>query len=273
MILKLKAPTKIPVEAECISPDVFAGKSAAEIGDLKITYGNKEKRLADLFEISGREGEEEIVVEGDVSNVKRIGVGMKSGRITIKGDIGMHLGSEMDGGEIMVHGDAGDWVGAEMRGGSIRVKGNVGNLIGAAYRGSKSGMKGGIIVVEGNSGHEVGELMRRGTIVTLGEMGTFAGAHMKGGTILCFGRMRERAGAGMNRGTIVAFNPLELLPTFRFDSTYNPTFLRFCLKELRKYDLPIKDEHISGSYDRYSGDITELGKGEILVWRGKRGLS
>lgn len=45
--------------------------------------------------------------------------------------------------------------------------------------------------------------------------------------------------------------------------------MRFYLKELKKYDLPIKDEHIDGLYDRYSGDITELGKGEILVWKGK----
>jgi formylmethanofuran dehydrogenase subunit C len=132
-------------------------------------------------------------------------------------------------------------------------------------------MKGGVIVIGGSAGHEVGELMKRGVISIFGDVGSFAGAHMKGGTILCFGRMGERAGAGARRGTIVAFGPLELLPTFRFDSEYNPVFLRFCLRELKKHGLPIRDEHINGFYERHSGDLTELGKGEILIWKGSGG--
>jgi formylmethanofuran dehydrogenase subunit C len=269
LILKPKVDFRVPVEAECISPDIFAGKSAKEVGELRAYYGNKEKSLGSLFEI--QESEEEIVIEGDVSKVKRIGAEMESGKIVIKGNVGMHLGSGMKGGEIVVHGNAGDWAGAEMRGGLIRVRGHAGNLLGAAYRGSKSGMRGGLIVIEGNAGSETGELMRRGVIVVQGDLGSFAGALMKGGTILCFGKIGERAGAGMSRGTIVTFNPLELLPTFRFCSTYNPAFLRFYLRELGKLGLPVRDEHIDGLYDRFCGDMAETGKGEILVWRGSRG--
>ncbi len=267
MKLKLKEPTKIPVEAECISPDNLTGRSPAEAGSLRATYGNRERSLSELFEISD-EGGEEIIVEGDLRSVKRLGEGMRSGKLTVRGNVGMHLGSAMEGGEIVVHGDVGDWAGAEMKGGSIRIKGNAGNLLGAAYRGSTKGMRDGLIVVEGNAGHEIGSVMMKGTIVVLGDIGSFAGAGAKGGTIICFGKLGERAGAGMNRGTIVAINPPELLPTFKFDSTYNPTFLRFYLRELRKQDLPITDEHVNGLYDRYSGDITELGKGEILIWKG-----
>ncbi|MBU2617862.1 MAG: formylmethanofuran dehydrogenase subunit C, partial [Euryarchaeota archaeon] len=135
-------------------------------------------------------------------------------------------------------------------------------------RGSKVGMRQGMIIVEGDAGHEIGERMKRGIIAILGDVASFAGAHMKGGTILCFGKMGERTGAEMDRGTIIAFTPLQLLPTFRYNATYNPVFLRFCLRELRKYDLPIVDEHITGRYERYNGDLTELGKGEILVWKG-----
>jgi len=269
MILKPKIVTKVPIEAECISPDSFSGKSIGEVEKLEVSVGNKRKRLEEVFEVRrGSEGEGEIIIEGDIDNMKHIGARMSFGEVAIKGNVGMHLGREMKGGKIIVHGDAGDWAGAEMKGGMIRIKGNAGNLLGAAYRGSKFGMNKGVIVVEGSAGHEAGELMKRGTIAVIGNMASFAGAHMKGGSIVCFGKVGARAGGEMDRGTIVAFNGIELLPTFKYDSTYNPTFLRLFLRELRKYDLPIKQEHITGLYDRYSGDLAALGKGEIFIWRG-----
>lgn len=269
MILRPKFTTKIPIEAECITPDSFSGKSAQEIGNLRIFVGNKQKMLGEVFDIAGGPGsDDEIVVEGDVSNVKHIGAEMSFGKLTIRGDVGMHLGRGMKGGEIVVHGGVGDWAGAEMREGVMMIKGDVGNFLGAAYRGSKSGMRGGTIVVSGDAGHEIGEFMRRGVIAVAGNISSFAGAHMKGGTILCFGKMGERAGGEMDRGTIVAFKEIERLPTFRYELTYNPIFLRVFLKKLMGYGLPIKQEHISGMYDRYRGDLAALGKGEILVWRG-----
>lgn len=271
MILKPKIVTRIPIEAECISPDSFSGKSVEDVEKLEVFIGNKRKRLGDIFEISrGAEDDDEIVIEGDVNHVKHIGAAMSFGRISIRGNVGMHLGREMRGGEISVQGNVGDWAGAEMRDGVIKIKGNAGNLLGAAYRGSKSGMKGGLIAVDGDAGHEAGRLMKRGIIAVAGNVASFAGAHMKGGSILCFGKIGARAGAEMDRGTIVTFNELELLPTFKHDSTYNPAFLRVFLRELRKHALPIKNEHINGSYDRFSGDLAALGKGEILVWKGAR---
>jgi formylmethanofuran dehydrogenase subunit C len=269
VILRPKIVTRVPIEAECISPDSFSGKSIGEVKELEVIVGNKKRRLGEVFDVSsGSEGEGEIIIEGDVANVKHIGARMSFGRVTIRGNVGMHLGREMKGGEIVVHGSAGDWAGAEMKGGVVRIKGNAGNLLGAAYRGSKFGMNKGMIVVEGDAGHEVGELMRRGTIAVIGNVASFMGAHMMGGSIVCFGNVGPRAGAEMDRGTIVAFNELEFLPTFKYDSTYNPTFLRFLLRELKKYDLPIRQEHVTGLYDRYSGDLAALGKGEIFVWRG-----
>lgn len=269
MILKPRITTKVPIEADCISPDTISGMSIEEIKSMEVFYGNKRKKLTDFFEVEeGADGE--IFIDGDVSTVKYIGAGMKSGKIIIKGDAGMHLGSEMEGGEIIVGGNVSDWSGAETKGGLIKIGGDAGNLLGAAYRGSKVGMKGGMIIVDGNAGNEVGLLMRRGAIWISGNLGEFAGAHMSGGTIFCLGEIGERAGAEMDRGTIVAFNRIKLLPTFKHASTYNPVFLRFYLRELRKkYGLPIKDEHVNGFYDRYSGDIVELGKGEIFIWKGE----
>ena len=41
---------------------------------------------------------------------------MTRGRITIRGNAGMHLGAYMKGGTIEVSGHASDWIGAEMSG-------------------------------------------------------------------------------------------------------------------------------------------------------------
>ncbi len=268
IVLKPKVEFKVPVEAECISPDVFSGRSVEELKALELLWGNKKKNLADVFNIEqASEGAEEIFISGDVAAVKHIGAGMGKGKVVIEGNVGMHLGREMKGGEIIVHGSVGDWLGAEMIGGLINVKGNAQNLVGSGYRGSKVGMKGGTIVIEGDAGQEVGELMRRGTIVVRGKLGALAGALMTGGSIVCFGDIGERAGAGMDRGTIIAFNPPKLLPTFKFSCTYNPTFVRAFLPSLKKYNLPLKREYVEGLYDRYCGDIAALGKGEILVWK------
>jgi formylmethanofuran dehydrogenase subunit C len=56
-----------------------------------------------------------------------------------------------------------------------------------------------------------------------------------------------------------------LLPTFRYDCTYRPVFLGLNLRRLRAWGFPVADEHFSGLYRRYSGDLVGLGKGEILT--------
>lgn len=271
MILKPKAivsETNLPVDAECISPDVFFGKSVDEIKKLELLHGNEKKKIGDFFDVSG-ENSEAIEITGDVSKVKHVGTKMSRGKITINGNCGLHLGSEMTGGEIIVNGNAGDWAGAEMKGGIIRIKGNGGNFLGAGYRGAKKGMENGIIVVYGNTGDETGTVMCQGTIVIFGNAGSFLGANMTGGTIYCFGSTADRTGAEMKDGTIVVCKNITLLPTFRYNSTYNPVFLRAFLNELRKYEIPVEDKYITGLYKRYSGDLADSEKGEIFVYSGK----
>ena len=74
----------------------------------------------------------------------------------------------------------------------------------------------------------------------------------------------------MKRGSIVLLGgygrdgPLSLLPTFRFDCEYRPAFLNIYLDQLRAWEFPVRDEHFHGPLRRYSGDLVELGKGEIL---------
>jgi formylmethanofuran dehydrogenase subunit C len=264
--LKPKFESAIPVEAGCISPDVFGGKPAEEVGELPLLWGNKKKKLSDLFYIRSGKGTG-IVIDGDVPNAKHIGAGMAKGSISIKGSAGMHVGHGMEGGRISIAGNAGDWLGAEMRGGLISVKGSVGDLAGSAYRGSKRGMTGGTIIIHGNAGTEVGELLAGGNIGVKGSVGSFVGTLMEGGLIACLDGIGERPGAGMIRGTILAMKSPRMLPTFRFTRAYNPKLLKPRLEELKAGGFPVGRKHIEGLYDRYEGDLAADGKGRIIVWK------
>jgi formylmethanofuran dehydrogenase subunit C len=263
--LKLNQEPVTPLEAEVITPDGLAGKSAAEIAGLRVTYGNQVAVLGDFFTVQS-DGSPDIVVEGNLARVKLVGAGMTQGRITVQGDAGMHLGAGMRGGRIDVQGSAGDWAGAEMRGGEIHIRGNAGHGLGGAYRGSAKGMDRGLIVVTGNAGNEVGNVMRRGLIVVGGDTGDFTGAFMIAGSIVVCGELGARAGAGMKRGSIITYHLPELLPTFRYACTYQPVFLRLLLRQLRSGGVPVAEEWLDGHYRRYCGDQVALGKGEILVW-------
>ena len=254
-----------PLEAEAITPDNFQGKSADEVARLPVMHGNEPALLGDFFNVDS-DGTTEIILNGDLSRIKNIAARMSQGKVTINGDVGMHLGSGMRGGEINVFGNAGDWPGAEMTGGTIHIRGNAGHGVGGAYRGSRRGMNRGLIIVEGNAGNEAGAAMRRGLIVVTGNLGDFAGAFMTAGSIIVFGKPGIRAGAGSLRGTIVTFQAPELLPTYRYDCSYRPSFLGLIFQDLQNRGLSIPNDYVSGCYRRYSGDFNRLGKGEILIY-------
>ena len=267
LLLQYHSTTTIPVEAECITPDALAGKSAEEIRALPVQHGNRQMPLGEFFQVSGSAEDGEITVEGDCSRVKWIGAGMTRGKIAIRGPIGMHVGAEMRGGDIEVFGDAGDWVGAEMRGGKIHVHGNAGHLVGAAYRGSRKGMRGGTILIDGNAGNEIGGTMRRGLIAIGGACGDFPGISMIAGSIFLFGTPGIRLGAGMKRGTIAVFtNMPPLLPSFRLACDYSPTFLQLYLRQLRSWGFAVPEMASNVLFRRYIGDLVALGKGEVLHW-------
>lgn len=257
--------TNIPIDAECISPDVFDGKSTDEIKNLPVLRGNRHKKLADFFDVLDN-NTKDIEINGDVTMVKNIGSKMSRGKITITGNCGMHLGAEMTGGEIIVNGNVSDWAGAEMKGGIIRINGNCGNFLGSGYRGSAKGMENGIISVKGSAGNNAGTAMYQGTIVISGNCGDYLGAYMTGGTIYCFGNTGKRAGAELKDGTIVVCGNIDLMPTFKYNSSYNPVFLRFFLNELKKYEIPVDDKYINGIYKKYSGDLAESEKGELFIF-------
>jgi formylmethanofuran dehydrogenase subunit C len=266
MILTLKDPPSVPLEAECLSPDVIASLAIHEVAALPVFLGKRKLRLDDCFTLEGPPGED-IEIRGDTTKVKWIGRGMTRGRIHVRGNAGMHVGSYMRGGAIEVDGDASDWVGGEMQGGTIHIRGNAGGQLGAAYRGSISGMNGGTILVEGSAGIELGMRMKRGLIAIRGPVRDFAGLQMKGGTIVLMAGAELRTGAWMVRGTIISLTAMKLLPTFTPSGVFNPTFLHLYARHLKPHGFEMPFDVSAGSYQRFAGDASVPGKGEILVWQ------
>jgi formylmethanofuran dehydrogenase subunit C len=266
LTLTLKDQPHVPLEAEGLSPDRLAKLSNEAIRALPVHLGKRTVRLDEFFTIEG-DSSEEIEIRGDLTKVKWVGKGMTCGRITVAGNVGMHVGAHMKGGTIEVRGNAGDWVGGEMTGGLIHVRGNAGSQIGAAYRGSMSGMNRGTILIDGSAGIEVGMRMKRGMIVVKGPVRDFAGLQMKGGTIFLLGGAEIRTGAWMVRGTIVTLTPIRLLPTFTYSCAYDPTFMFLYAKSLSAVGVSIPTSDQAGTYRRYLGDAAVPGKGEILCWQ------
>ena len=264
--LHLKQPPSVPLEAEVLSPNVISELSNSEIRSLVVYHGKRQVPLEEFFDVEG-ERSDELILHGELTKVRMIGRAMSSGSITVHGSVGMHLGARMTGGSIEVHGDASDWIGAEMMNGFIHVHGNAGGQIGAAYRGALAGMKNGTIIVDGAAGLEVGMRMRRGTIILGGPAVDFTGLQMKGGTIILLSGAEIRTGAWMNRGTIISLKPLQMMPTFAYASDFNPTFVNVYTKRLKQFGINLPFTASQGAYQRYSGDLSVPGKGEILVWQ------
>jgi formylmethanofuran dehydrogenase subunit C len=269
LVLSLRQKTSIPLEVDSVRVETVRAQTLDEIRATRVQFGNKQPPLGEFFDVSGSAADDaEIVWEGDCSSVKLIGSLLSSGKMTVRGNAGMHVGAEMTGGEIIVHGNAADWVGAEMHGGRIHVHGNAGHLVGAAYRGARRGMTGGEILIDGNAGNEVGHTLRRGLIAIGGNAGDGVGFNMIAGTVLIMGAAGIRPGAGMRRGTIALLGtvpPPPLLPTFKRTGTFRPVFLRYYLLHLRRCGMAVPDELLDARYDFYNGDFLEYGKGEILT--------
>jgi len=249
--LKLKKEPEYPLEAEVISPDQFGGKSAAQIKKLIVYHGNEEKTLGDFFDVTGNGSEIndiKIVIDGKLSNVKRIGEKMTGGEIIINSNVGMHVGNNMSGGKILVNGNADDWAGAMLKGGELEITGDAGNYVGAAYRGFWKGMQNGLIKVKGKIGNEAlswvngSKPAKRFPTLICGSASSFLGIHSHGGTIIVEGDCDRCIGADQVRGTIVVKGKItRILPSFKK------------LGEVKELEL-MNGEIIKGKFIEYSGD-------------------
>lgn len=233
------------LEADNIKPDIFAGKKAAEIADLHVFIGNEQHRLGEYFAVSGDGGataaETKIVVKGDVSRVKYIGMKMSAGEIVVEGSMDMYAGAWMIGGKMTVKGDVDAFAGTGMTGGELVIEGNAGNYLGAAYRGDWRGMQGGTIRVAGNAGSDTGYFMRGGTIVVGGDIDVHVGTHQEGGTIIVKGDAKTRVGGQMVEGEVYIFGDIEvMMPGFQY-----------------RGDMDLEVDGSTGTFALYEGDYGE----------------
>lgn len=258
IILKPKGSIGIMVEAEIIRPDMLAGKPREEIEGLPVWQGPTQLHLGEFFDVdakgSGTPEETSILIEGDVSRVKRIGQGMKTGKIEIHGSAGMHLGAEMAGGSILVSGDAGSWAGMEMKGGLLHIQGSAGDHIGSAYRGSWRGMTGGQIQIDGNARSQLGGGLAGGLIVVEGNAENFCGIRQNGGAIIIRGSAVRGVGAEMAGGTVAVCGRI---------TNFSPGFVEAGREENPK----IGDIQLNGRFIKFSGDfaVGKNPKGSLFV--------
>jgi len=257
-----KGEIDIMVEAELISPDSFAGKPEAELCELLVWQGPREAKLAEFFEVEAwdeettgdEDGAVEILIDGDVSRIKRIGQRMTKGSIEILGSAGMHLGSEMAGGEIRVRENVGPWAGMNMKGGRLEVDGDAGDHAGSAYRGSWRGMSGGKILIRGNARSQIGGGMSGGEILVEGSVENFCGIRQNGGLILVGKDAVRGVGAEMTGGSIAVLGKIQ---------NFTPGFVASGTER----DPVIGDFKIEGEFAKFLGDyaISKSPKGVLFV--------
>ena len=74
----------------------------------------------------------------------------------------------------------------------------------------------------------------------------------------------------MRRGTLALFgpNPPQLLPSFRYASTYRSQSVRLILKTLKDKGFRVDDALLNSEFDLYHGDLVSVGRGEILLRHG-----
>jgi formylmethanofuran dehydrogenase subunit C len=247
--LKLRAPLEHRLEADAIVPDRFATLDARAIAGLPVWYGGRGAALGDFFTVTG-ERSDRVLMQGDLAQASGLGAGMR-------------------GGELVIEGAAGRDAGAAMAGGVIEIRGAAGDNTGGALPGASRGMTGGEIVIRGAAGSDTGARMRRGLIAVTGDAGQGTGRGMIAGTVVLFGAAGAATGRWIKRGSIVSLGPVARPATFRFACTYRPPHVRLLLRYLAsRHGLPVTESQIAGRYHRYSGDLAELGKGEILEWAG-----
>lgn len=221
--LTLKSQPTIFLEVDQITPDAFAGKKPDEIAALPVYEGSRRRSLGEFFTIGGEAGataaDTKIVIKGNATRLKYIGMKMTAGEILVEGSADMYVGAWMQGGKIQVNGSVDAFAGTGMRGGEMIIDGNAGNYLGAAYRGDWRGMVGGRIHVKGNAGSDIGYFMNGGEIVIDGNVDDFLGTHAEGGKIIVKGNANSAVGGQMVQGEIYIFGTVEvMMPGFVYRS-------------------------------------------------------
>ncbi len=269
LTFSLKTKPKQRVDMSPLVSANLLGKSVDDIAKLTLQCGKQQIPVGELFDISG-ENPQDIIINNSFEKLDFIGKELEGGSITVNGDVGAYLGMGMKSGAIKVNGNVGIFVGCEMKKGTLEINGNVGDFLGGALPGNKMGMKGGTILVKGNVGARAGDHMRRGLILIEGNAGDYCGSRMAAGTIAVMGNTGRYLGFAMRRGTLLLWNQPQLLASFNDCGVHTLGFLPLLFRSFKASNSKFADESTAFSrVQRYAGDMSELGRGEVLVRQGK----
>ncbi|HEX5386699.1 MAG TPA: formylmethanofuran dehydrogenase subunit C [Gemmatimonadales bacterium] len=271
VVLTLKRALDRRVDASALALDLWAELDESAIARQGVRVAAVGLvPLGEFFEVRGGRSHR-IRFAGDLTQIEGLGTGLDGAEVVIEGAAGRATGARMRSGRIEVHGDAGWGAGLELAGGVLDVRGNVGPRAGGAPLGAKRGMTGGVVIVRGSAGPEAGAAMRRGLVAVAGDVGESAGRAVIAGTVVVFGAVGPNPGRWSRRGSIVALGNITPPATYAYACTYRPEYVAFLLKHLaERHRMAPPREHSSGLYRRYSGDLAELGAGEILAWTPNR---
>jgi formylmethanofuran dehydrogenase subunit C len=237
----------------------------SEIGAIELQSGKRKIRVDELFKISGSDTQQ-IVIKNSFGKLDFIGKELDGGSILVEGDAGAYLGLGMKSGEIGVTGNVGIYAACEMKKGFIVIGGNAGDFLGAALPGNKMGMKGGTVLIKGNVGERAGDHMRRGNILIEGNAGDYCGSRMTAGTIAVMGKTGRYLGYAMRRGTLLLWNQPVLSASFNDCGTHTLAFLPILFASFKKLNSKFADASVAfNRVQRYAGDMSEIGRGEVLV--------
>ena len=268
LTLKLKTKPNQRVDMSPLSCQLLKDKTPSKIGEIKLYSGKSRIRVDELFQISGSDTQN-IVIENSCEKLDFIAKNLENGKITVKGNVGAYLAQEMKSGSVEINGDTGIFAACEMKQGTLTINGNAGDFLGGALIGNKQGMKGGIILVKGNAGERVGDHMRRGMILIEGNAGDYCGSRMTAGTIAVMGETGKFLGYAMRRGTLLLWRQPQLLATFNDCGSHTLSFLPLLFNSFKKLDSKFSDASTAfNRVQRYGGDLSEMGRGEVLVKTG-----
>jgi formylmethanofuran dehydrogenase subunit C len=264
LTFRLNAAPAERLDLSHLTPKRLSSTPLAEI--LKFNVGSTKSALTvgDVFAVSGRPGDT-VRIESGSARLDHVGADLDHGAIIVDGDVGVAAGRNMRGGRLEIKGDAGALLGSGISGGQIVVKGSAAGQVGGLSPGDKFGMTGGLIVIDGQAGDRAGDRMRRGTIFIRGKCGAFAGSRMVGGTIWSELGFGADPGLLLRRGTIIGPSVERMLPTFADSGKHDLVILRILSRYMREVLGAQAPRPLSGNVRKYAGDLSTIGKGEILL--------
>lgn len=269
LIFTLRCSLYQHVDVSPLIPEHLVSLSLRELSSIPLQVGNRCFQTGELFAIEKQSKEAlSLIFQGaHTAKLDYVGCKMTSGDILVEGDAGSYTGMQVKGGRLVIKGSVGAYAACEMQGGQVIISKEAGDFLGSGRPGRQKGMSGGVVLVKGKVGDRAGDQMRRGTLLIEGSAGTYLGSRLIAGTIGVLGEVGEHIGYGMKRGTLLlATSPTDLPITFDDCGIHTLGFIPLLLKGFSGLGTCFSEMcDTLKRVRRYTGDLSNLGKGEILI--------